>query len=666
MAADPHCIPCERYDNWIEVDIRDEHNRSFKGLKATLTDETGKSETITLKDGPTLVRGFAVGPVTVKIETPAWLKAAQSREALKEGEATQVPAYTDKLFGHDDVKREHIKVTSGDLCLTAPKQPLPEGHKAGQAQPPRFFTKHSYVIEVKGYQINILRIGVFFDGTGNNTHNAQAGLQKVELWLLETCSDPAQREKELRGCQMGQSPVEGSSANDVTNVGKLFEQYDIAAGPLVAHSYISGIGTRDPIAGENGPEYRSDDTLTQGLDLDIGGEDTSIIGKVRLACADIIPAGIIDDLRDVLSSIDCIHRIEFDVFGFSRGAAAARHFVNVIDQKVDHPLVKAIANNPDIRLKTGFDWASRDDVRFTFVGLFDTVVSSYNPNVNVQLKADCAERVVHLTALDEVRKHFPLSRITTDAAGTSIPAHFSELALPGAHSDIGGGYYSRWSLDNPNSDPALTECIELERFMSLESVDIPDTASRAYLQAKAYAEEKLALGWVVRINHNLPRGAVPSLGAISLKPYSFRRPEGKNSAGPGKKSVYVEVLMNRVVEGEYSRIPLHMMIEAGRAVGVPFKEWDPTANDLRLDSLAITLPTVRLSKLDQLWSQSATVQGVSKNLAYQLLPDLYKALRRDYLHHSASNQGIANPANTNKYETTISKERRKLIGNKES
>lgn len=49
MAADPHCIPCERYDNWVEVDIRDEHNRSFKGLKATLTDETGKSETITLQ-----------------------------------------------------------------------------------------------------------------------------------------------------------------------------------------------------------------------------------------------------------------------------------------------------------------------------------------------------------------------------------------------------------------------------------------------------------------------------------------------------------------------------------------------------------------------------------------------------------------------------------------
>ncbi|WP_310597180.1 phospholipase effector Tle1 domain-containing protein [Aeromonas aquatica] len=666
MFSDPHCIPCERYNCWIEVDVRDEHNRSFKGLKATLTDEAGKSKTVTLKDGPTLVEGFAVGSVTVKLETPSWLKAAQSRETLKEGDISEVPAYTDKLPGHCDIKREHIKVTSGDLCLTYPEQPLPEGHKAGQAQPPRFITKHSYVIEVKGYQINVLRIGVFFDGTGNNTRNAQAGLQKVEQWLLETCSDPHQREKELRACQMGQSPVEGSSANDVTNVGKLFEQYDITAGTLVAHSYISGIGTRDPIAGDNGLEYRSDDTLTQGLDLDVGGEDTSIIGKVTLACELKIIESIQLDLGRVLPEIDSIGRIEFDVFGFSRGAAAARHFVNTIEQKATHPLAKAMANNPDIRLKAGFDWASRDDVRFTFVGLFDTVVSSYNSRVNVNLKSDCAQRVVHLTAQDEVRKHFPLSRIIEGRAENGIPAHFTELALPGAHSDIGGGYYSRWSLGNPNSDPALTECIELERFMSVESADIPENASRAYLQAKAYAEEKRAMGWVERINPNLPRGVVPSVGAISLKPYSFRRPEGKNSSGLGKKSVYVEVLMNRVVEGEYSRIPLHMMVEAGRAVGVPFKEWKPEDRVLQLEPLSIKRPEVDLKALDRLWALSAIKQALADNLAHKLSANIYRALRRDYLHHSASNQGIANPANTNRYEPTISKERRELIGNKKS
>jgi hypothetical protein len=402
------------------------------------------------------------------------------------------------------------------------------------------------------------------------------------------------------------------------------------------------------------------------LDLDFGGENTSIIGKVDLACKLKITESIQLDLGRMLPDIDCVHRIEFDVFGFSRGAAAARHFVNVIDQKVDHPLLQAMANIPDIRLKVGFDWASRDDVRFTFVGLFDTVVSSYNRSVNVQLKADCAERVVHLTALDEVRKHFPLSRITEDEAGTSIPAQFTELALPGAHSDIGGGYYSRWSLGNPNSDPALTECIELERFMSLERVSTPDTESRAYQKAKAYAEEKKAMGWVTRINPNLSRGAVPTLGAISLKPYSFRRPEGKNSAGPGKKSVYVEVLMNRVVEGEYSRIPLHMMVEAGRAVGVPFKEWKPEDRALQLEPLSIKRPEVDLKALDKLWAPSAIEPQVAKSMAHQLASDVYSALRRDYLHHSASNQGIANPANINKDESSISKERRALIGNKES
>ncbi|WP_235434504.1 hypothetical protein [Pectobacterium atrosepticum] len=95
MAADPHCIPCERYDTWIEIEVRDEHNRSFKGLKATLTDDTGKSETVTLKEGPVVVRGFAVGPIAVKLETQPWLKAAQSREILKDGQSA-VPAYVAK------------------------------------------------------------------------------------------------------------------------------------------------------------------------------------------------------------------------------------------------------------------------------------------------------------------------------------------------------------------------------------------------------------------------------------------------------------------------------------------------------------------------------------------------------------------------------------------
>ncbi|KFX00519.1 hypothetical protein KP22_20050 [Pectobacterium betavasculorum] len=664
MAADPHCIPCERYDNWIEIEVRDEHNRSFKGLQATLTDETGKSETVTLKEGPVLVRGFAVGPIAVKLETLPWLKAAQSREILKDGQSA-VPAYVAEKAGYDETPREHIKATTGDLCLTAPEPPLPEAHQEGKAGSVRFFTNHSYVIEVKGYQINVLRIGVFFDGTGNNTYNAESGLKKVAQWLAETCSDPAQREKELRGCQMGRLPVSDSAANDITNVGKLFNQYDLTAGPLVVRSYISGIGTLNPVAGKEELEYRTDDMLTKGLDLDFSGENTSIVGKVNFACEQSIAQAIGDDLKNVLPNIDCIHRIVFDVFGFSRGAAAARHFVNVIDQKADHPLVQAVAKTPTIRLKAGFDWANREDVRITFVGIFDTVASSYHPSVNIRLHADSVERLVHLTALDEVRKHFPLTRVTPTAIGTSIPPHFTEMALPGAHSDLGGGYYSHWSLPNPNSDPALTECLELERFMSEEATSTPDDESQAYRQARAYAEEKIAQGWVGRLHPHLQRTAIPPVGAISLIPYSFIRRRGKDDVWL-KKAVYVEVVMSRMVEGEYSRIPLHMMLEAGRAAGVPFRVWRSKDKQLQLEPLSAKLPAVNLVKLDEMWAFAATEQGVVKNLSQQLSAEVYQSLRRDYVHRSASNQGIASPANTSKFETTVSKERRRVIGNEEA
>lgn len=662
MVADPYCIPCERYECWIEIDVRDEHNRSFSGQIATLTDDTGHTAQVILADGPTLVQGLAMGPVAIQFETQSWLKVAQSREARLETTPSQIPAYTTRELGHQHVKREHIKVTTGDLCLTPPTSPLPAAHQAGMADQPRFITNHAYVIEVKGYQHTILRIGVFFDGTGNNTHNALAGLNKVEQWLSQTCDDPVQRATELRGCQMGKRPVTGSTANDVTNIGKLSTLYLTGKDTVSSAVYISGIGTRDPLTGKKGHEYRSDDTLTQGLDLDFGGEDTSIIGKVTLACRDLIVQAVDKDLKNVLPTVEPIHRIVFDVFGFSRGAAAARHFVNLIDQKRDHPLVQAVAKTSAIRLKTGFDWASRDDVRIAFVGLFDTVKSSLNSRVNIQLQADSAERVVHLTAQDEVRKYFPLSRITSDAEGNHLPPHFTELALPGAHSDIGGGYYSRWSLQNPNSDPVLTECIELERFMSEENISTPDSASRAYRQAQAYAEEKRAMGWVDHITPWLSRAAIPALGAISLIPYSFRRYKGKDDFWP-KKGVYVEVWMRRVVEGEYSRIPLHMMVEAGRAAGVPFKKWDNDDPSLTLTPLAEKQCIVSLDKIDQIWSQTATAQGEVKNLAKTLCPDMYRALRRHYLHHSANHQGIANSANTSRHQQGVSKEQRERIGN---
>ncbi|MBF8448624.1 MULTISPECIES: T6SS phospholipase effector Tle1-like catalytic domain-containing protein [Aeromonas] len=624
MAADPHCIPCERYDNWVEVDIRDEHNRSFKGLKATLTDETGKSETVTLKDGPTLVRGFAVGPVTVKIETPAWLKAAQSREALKEGETTQVPAYTDKLFGHCDVKREHIKVTTGDLCLTEPEQPLPKGHQSGQAQPPRFFTKHSYVIEVKGYQINILRIGVFFDGTSNNTFNHLIGKDGIETFL-EQCAAPEEREALRKQCEAGDVPLKvASQANDMTNIGKAHDLYIRRnKGALSVAVYIDGIGTED-----------GDSDTGAGQGADTGS--TSSLAKVEKACKTKIVEELKLQLGPTINTLDCINKINFDVFGFSRGASAARQFVNMLDQQANHLLADAIGNENAIKLKASFDWASREDCRIKFVGLFDTVCTAMFNKRNVTLAPDCAERVVHLIAADEWRYFFALTRISNDIAGAKIAPNFTEVIIPGSHSDVGGGYYSRWSLSNPNSDPAITEQVSIKVCRSEESATIYDPKdSSAYRRAKKYAEEQVLKGWGNEVIDLPNMASSPVRNKVSLRVRSRRHPK------TDKMNVEVEVLLNRVVEGEYSRIPLHMMVTAAQDVGVPFITWKPDERALTLESGAPKLPRTDLAKLDMLWGNAAKELGVSKDLTKQLDAEAYRQLRFEYLHHSADT-GLVN------------------------
>ncbi|RKJ88045.1 DUF2235 domain-containing protein [Aeromonas veronii] len=645
MAISAHCIPCEKNNCWIEIDVRDEQNRSFKGQKATLTDATGTSKTVTLKDGPTLVQGFAVGPVTVKLETQPWLKAAQSREALKESETSQVPAYTDKLFGHDDVKREHIKVTSGDLCLTDPEQPLPEGHKAGQAQPPRFITKHSYVIEVKGYQLNILRIGVFFDGTANNTTKHEEGKAALEAFLAQ-CSDPLEQERMRQQCMAGEvSFRDTSQANDVTNIGKAYELYQLPQqGRLTVRVYIDGIGT------ESG---QGDSTLIgQGMD----GGPTSSYGKVLFACREKIVNEVKVLLKDLLPTVGCIHKLEFDVFGFSRGASAARQFVNTLDQQANHPLAEAVTNAPEIRLKAGFDWASREDCRIKFVGLFDTVCSSLLEARSVTLASDCAERVVHLTAKDEWRYFFALTRITNDVEGKKIASNFTELALPGCHSDIGGGYYSRWSLRNPNSDPALTEQKAIKLFQSMEPAGTRPEQSSAYQQAMDYAQAKLRQGWGSGVTVLPSPASDPVKGKLNLRVRTLNRPE---FGWKKPLEVSVTVLLNRVVEGEYSRIPLHVMVEAARVAGVPFREWDKTDKALMLESGAPMRPRVDLSKLDEHWVNAGSEAGVAKDLSQQLPDDVYRYLRFEYLHHSADD-GIVNGANRIK-----GREARRMISNLE-
>jgi hypothetical protein len=121
-----------------------------------------------------------------------------------------------------------------------------------------------------------------------------------------------------------------------------------------------------------------------------------------------------------------VEQITLDVFGFSRGAAAARHFVSLL--RNERPLAARLG-------------APRAKVVIKFVGVFDTV-SSYG--VGLSFGSSVAElglalggvpqKVVHLTAGDECRENFSLTDISS-----SLGSGY-ELTLPGVHSDVGGGY----------------------------------------------------------------------------------------------------------------------------------------------------------------------------------------------------------------------------------
>jgi hypothetical protein len=126
-----------------------------------------------------------------------------------------------------------------------------------------------------------------------------------------------------------------------------------------------------------------------------------------------------------------------DVIGFSRGAAEARVFCSWLDEILTNGKLASVI------------------VHFRFLGLMDTVasagiISSVGAGLTggdgghsgwaearyLRIPASVCN-CVHMIAVHELRKNFPVDTITDQG---KLPAHCQEFAYPGAHSDIGGGY----------------------------------------------------------------------------------------------------------------------------------------------------------------------------------------------------------------------------------
>lgn len=238
------------------------------------------------------------------------------------------------------------------------------------------------------------------------------------------------------------------SGESWSNVAKLSEIARVDEDNAIYPYYISGVGTnltreepwwklsqypRDSKLGAAtgwGAESRleaGDMHLSDALDKTLHHAAERSSGKMRQVCVQNESCAF-DRLDDSLANHRLIKSIELSVFGFSRGAALARAFVN-------HLLEQCERRDGQLTYQTY-------PIRFRFVGLFDTVASFGLPASNLfqDVKLWLPEEVgrcAHFVAAHELRFAFP---VTLTRQNGDYPPGWSETVFPGVHSDVGGGY----------------------------------------------------------------------------------------------------------------------------------------------------------------------------------------------------------------------------------
>ncbi|WP_428944133.1 T6SS phospholipase effector Tle1-like catalytic domain-containing protein [Pantoea sp. FN060301] len=143
--------------------------------------------------------------------------------------------------------------------------------------------------------------------------------------------------------------------------------------------------------------------------------------------------------------------IKLYVYGFSRGAAAARAFVNWLSELLPKP--EEGKDKPEQCLAVG---ELKIPLSVEFLGLLDTVASVGVAHIAPVAEGHMAwadgtqelpaekiyggliKKCVHLVSSHEQRLCFPLDSIRRPDG--KYPANSQEVVYPGMHSDLGGGY----------------------------------------------------------------------------------------------------------------------------------------------------------------------------------------------------------------------------------
>jgi hypothetical protein len=401
-----------------------------------------------------------------------------------------------------------------------------------------------------------LTLGIFFDGTGNNAVNTH-NMQQVCSANYFGFSDP-DAEALWRRCADDSFGVSGNSATSYlghyTNVHWLATLYKTRFtsedNELQDSLYIEGVGTKSGAP---------DSVLGQAF----GTSDTGVIAKTDNAVtriAEAIQRVLAEIKRESTDEKVVINSLHFDLFGFSRGAAAARHFANRIHSE-ESAIIDAVRQGLGDTLYHG---APAGKIRF--IGIMDTVAAIGTPanglnphtadtgDVNIMLRSGVAEKVFHITAANECRFNFALN---------SVKPAWPELSLPGAHSDIGGGYLpismENLFLTRPETDTVFTR--------------LPGEQTRGYrysIQQMSVLDQAPTMTPIMRTSE------------VSAETWFDDRLPSDRYGVPQKRNYAAITLRNRKVKNDWSKVVLRVMLNAAQEAGVLFDPIDPENADLTL------------------------------------------------------------------------------------
>jgi hypothetical protein len=252
-------------------------------------------------------------------------------------------------------------------------------------------------------KVNIT-MGVFFDGTKNNKYNIDFGDNIKKGWRYLT----------------SKVKTTDSYESSYSNVAKLWDMYYVnnkGNTDSIAKVYIEGPGTSSPERDWNS-KFKDEEGFVSSKEGDstggsgFGNGQTGINAKVERAC-ELICQKLSSLIKQTRITLDTL---TLDVFGFSRGAAEARCFVNCIE-KDKRQIADVIRSVPASSMGGYYTYTVTADeirnykvclrnklpgrfkkvnIKIRFMGIFDTVSSfASNSSISPDFTNDVKELALH-------------------------------------------------------------------------------------------------------------------------------------------------------------------------------------------------------------------------------------------------------------------------------